>query len=292
MTTRYGIVAAGLAMGAVLSAQSPQFRSTTEAVTVDVSVRERTRVVATLQAEDFEVLDNGAPQKVLDVSYGKLPIDLTVALDVSFSVDGHGLAQMRTAIRQLMADLGPDDRLRLIAFNMRVSRVLDFTNDTSEIDRALRAFSAGGGTAIWDTAATLVAAAHPTDRRHLLVLFTDGLDSVSFTATDSLVALAQRMTTTISAVMPAQWELRSLPPLSAGGRLLQTLSAETGGSFIRMTSRGQDLGETFRRALDQFRSTYVLHFQPTNPTSGFHTLQVSVKGKSGYTVTARRGYFR
>jgi VWFA-related protein len=289
---RWAIVTVAAIAGASLSAQVPQFRSTTEAVTVDVSVRDRTRVVPNLAAEDFEVLDNGVAQKVLDVSFGKLPIDVTVALDVSLSVDGQRLNQMRTGIRQLMVDLGPEDRLRLVAFNMRVSRVLDFTNDVAAADRALQDFSAGGGTAIWDTAATLIAAAHPEDRRHLLVLFTDGTDSVSFTATDSLVALAQRMTTTISSVVPTTIQLTVRTPLPAGGRLLETLATETGGSFVRMTSPRQDLGETFRRALDQFRSTYVLHFRPEKAGPGFHTLQVSVRGKSKYTVTARRGYFR
>jgi VWFA-related protein len=292
MTPWCAIGVAALIASATVAAQVPQFRATTEAVTVDVSVRDRTRVVPNLAAEDFEVLDNGVVQKVLDVSFGKLPIDVTVALDVSLSVDGQRLDQMRRGIRQLMADLGPDDRLRLVAFNMRVTRVLDFTNDVVAADRALQDFSAGGGTAIWDTAATLIAAAHPPDRRHLLVLFTDGTDSVSFTATDSLVALAQRMSTTISSVVPTTIRLTVGTPLTAGGRLLQTLATETGGAFVRMTSPTQELGETFRQALEQFRSTYVLHFQPEHSGSGFRTLQVSVRGKPDYTVTARRGYFR
>src|SRR5688500_20172103 len=44
------------------------FRSGTDAVTVDVSVRDGARVVTGLRAADFEVLDNGVPQDVAAVS--------------------------------------------------------------------------------------------------------------------------------------------------------------------------------------------------------------------------------
>jgi hypothetical protein len=53
-----------------------------------------------------------------------------------------------------------------------------------------------------------------------------------------------------------------------------------------------DLTAAFRRAVDQFRSSYVLHFTPTGvERAGFHTLEVTIKGRPRLTVTARRGYF-
>jgi hypothetical protein len=52
-----------------------------------------------------------------------------------------------------------------------------------------------------------------------------------------------------------------------------------------------DLSGTFRRVLDDFRSTYVLYYTPrgVNP-GGYHSIEVRVKHE-GATVQARRGYW-
>lgn len=72
---------------------------------------------------------------------------------------------------------------------------------------------------------------------------------------------------------------------------LAALVRETGGGITWMTDNA-DLGHPLRRALDEFRSTYVLHFTPRGvDPGGFHTLQVSVKC-AGLMVKARRGHVR
>lgn len=303
---------AGLAAGLLLTQQAT-FRSGVDAVTVDVSVRRGTRVVTGLGAADFEVLDNGVPQQVTAVSYGKLPIDVTLALDTSFSVTGPLLDRLRAAVRQLMADLGPADRLRLIDFNMRVSRPIDFTSDPATIDAAIRAVSAGGGSSIRDALAVALVSASEPERRQLIVLFSDGADSTSITTPEALVDLAQRTNASVASVVPGSGT-GTTPQARTGLELLRTLASETGGTFIPMTttqttmSRGPvvagvprvsavtttrpaDLTATFRRVLEEFRSSYVLHFTPRGvETAGFHTLDVKVKGKGSLTIRARRGY--
>jgi len=297
---------------AVLLAQQATFRSGVDAVTVDVSVRKGTRVVTGLGIADFEVLDNGVPQQVTDVSYGKLPIDVTLALDTSFSVSGPLLERLRAAVRQLMRDMGPDDRLRLIDFNMRVSRPIDFTSDPATIDAAIRAVSAGGGSSIRDALSVALVSASEPERRQLIVLFSDGADSTSITTPEALIDLARRTNASVASVMPDAANTGA--QARQGIELMKTLAKETGGTFIPMTatqttmSRGPvvagvprvsavtttrpaDLTETFRRVVEEFRSSYVLHFTPRGvEAGGFHTLDVRVKGKGSLTIRARRGY--
>ena len=62
---------------------------------------------------------------------------MTVLLDVSASVTGSVLDELRRALKQLRADLGAQDRLRLMTFNMRVQRLVDFTDPAAKIDTAL-----------------------------------------------------------------------------------------------------------------------------------------------------------
>ena len=164
--------------------QVPTFRAEVNAVVVDVSVRDRSRrPVTNLRAADFHVTDNGVPQEVDNVSYGKLPIDVTVALDVSYSVTGSVLERLRRAVGQLMHDLGRQDRLKLMLFNMRVTRIVDFTSDADAVDRAIRTATAGGGTALLDAISVALVSASTPDRRQLIVFFTDGNDSSSVTST-------------------------------------------------------------------------------------------------------------
>ena len=184
--------------------QQPTFRSEVNAVVVDASVRDRSRrAVTNLRPADFVVTDNGVPQEVDNVSFGKLPIDVTVALDVSYSVTGAVLERLRRAVGQLMRDLRREDRLKLILFNMRVTRIVDFTTDPEVVDRAIRTATAGGGTALLDAISVALVSASAQERRQLIVFFTDGNDTTSVTAPGTLTTVAQRTRGTLTFVMPA-----------------------------------------------------------------------------------------
>ena len=120
-----GAVAAALFPATPSTAQQQEpaatFRSGADVVSVEASVRREKRPVTGLKLGDFQLLDNGVPQQISDVSYERLPIDVTVVLDVSASVTGAVLDQLRQSVRQLKTDLGPSDRLKLVAFNMRAA---------------------------------------------------------------------------------------------------------------------------------------------------------------------------
>jgi VWFA-related protein len=264
------------------------FRAGTDAVRVDVSVRDGARVVTGLAARDFMITDNGVAQDVADVSYGKLPIDVTIALDVSLSVTGPLLDNLRRAILQLLHDLGPDDRLKLTTFNMRITRVLDFSTDATAVEQAILTVRAGGGTSVWDAVAVSLVSPAPPDRRQLVVLFSDAIDTTSTLRPRVLDDIAQRTNTTLTAVVPAAVNQFGRSDGRARLNTLETLGKETGGSVIPV---GADLTATFRKALDDFRSSYVLHFIPHGvDRTGFHELDVKVKGHDKATIRARRGY--
>jgi VWFA-related protein len=270
--------------------QRPAFRATADVVRVDVSVRQGSRVVDGLTAKDFEVLDNGVPQQVSELSYGRLPIDVTVGLDVSFSVTGPLLQQLQRAVSQLMRDLRDGDRLKLMLFNMRVMRVIDFTTDEREVERAIRAVQAGGGTALFDAISAAFVSAPSSERRQLLMFFTDGMDSSSSTSPEALREVAQRTNATLAFLVSSAGARGPAPTAPAVSFLVQ-LAQETGGAAI-FTARTVDLSTPFRSILERFRSTYVLHYTPRGVDQpGFHTLEVRVK-RDKAIVTARRGYFR
>jgi VWFA-related protein len=291
-------ILAGVPMGAVQQQPSPTFRAGADAVAVEASVRRDKRPVTGLKAGDFELLDNGVPQQISDVSYERLPIDVTVVLDVSASVTGAVLDQLRQSVRQLKTDLGPNDRLKLVAFNMQVRRLADFEAPATAADTAFASLSGSGSSAIFDAVALQLASSTLEGRRHLIVLFTDGQDSSSITDPDTLFDVAKRTTATVDIVLASTAPERSnvspfsrapgRPPITVG-RMYDQLARETGG-WVVPTMPGESLASTFRRTLADFRASYVLYFTPQGvPASGAHTIDVRVK-QDGTDVRARRGY--
>ena len=77
---------------------------------------------------------------------------------------------------------------------------------------------------------------------------------------------------------------------SAAAGILGRIAQETGGETLGVDATGS-LGVTFRRALDNFRSSYVLFYSPAGvERGGFHTIAVTVS-RQNMVVQARRGYF-
>ena len=77
MTAHGSCLALGAAL--LLAQPAPQqeppqtFRSSADAVSVEASVRREKRPVTGLKLSDFELLDNGIPQEISDLSYERLP---------------------------------------------------------------------------------------------------------------------------------------------------------------------------------------------------------------------------
>ena len=297
-----GLAAAMLAEmpAGALSQQEPRatFRTGADVVAVEASVRRDKRPVTGLKTSDFELLDNGVPQQISDLNYERLPIDVTVVLDVSASVTGAVLDQLRLSVRQLKSDLGPRDRLKLVAFNMQVRRLADFEAPAAATDTAFASLSGRGSSAIFDAVAVQLASPAPEARRQLIVLFTDGKDSSSISDPDTLFDVARRTTATVDIVLASAAPERSnatpyarspgRPPITVG-RMYDQLARETGGLVVP-TAAGESLASTFRRTLTDFRASYVLYFTPQGVAlSGAHTIDVRVK-QDGTDVRARRGY--
>jgi len=300
------VVAALPAGRTVAQEQLPTFRSMANAVSVDVSVRDNKRKSVTgLRATDFEVSDNGVPQIVAEASYGRLPIDVTVALDVSYSVTGMMLDGLQRGVVTLMRDLGREDRLKLILFNSRVSRTVDFTADEKKVEAAIKTAVAGGGTALFDTISVALVSTTPRDRRQLVMVFTDGNDSTSTTQPATLTNVALRTRAAVAMVLPGGGPMvfsgpagsqqvfssiqMSLRPQPYAG-FFRSLASVTGGSVVN-TNAASNLSSVFRDILDEFRSAYVLLYDAKGvETTGYHALEVKVK-REGVSVFARRGYW-
>lgn len=266
----------------LLLGQTPVFRAGADAVTVGVSVRRSNRPVTGLTIGDFTLTDNGVVQSLTAMSYEKLPIDVTVLFDVSGSVTGAVMDQLRRSIVDLRRSMATEDRLRVWTFNMRIRQLLAFDAPPAAADAAFATLSAGGSSAVRDAVAVALVSGGSPDRRQLVVLFSDGKDSISLQTPQLLLDLARATTPTVSVVL-------ATPARTTSDRVYAELVAETGGTLVSLLPT-DTLGGSLRGALEQFRSSYVLSYAPTGVTTvGAHAIVVTV-AKPGLDVRARRGY--
>ena len=138
-----------------LSAQDQRsvFRSEADAVSVPVSVRTIEKAVAGLKASDFELKDNGVVQSIESFSVETLPIDVTLLLDLSRSVEGPRLDRLTYSVGETALLLHADDRFRVIGMQHVLREVFPFQPGGSKPNvESLKAYGghvalrrAGGG---------------------------------------------------------------------------------------------------------------------------------------------------
>lgn len=293
------------------------FRASVEVVSVTVSVSDNQGPVRGLSAQDFELTDNGVPQRIEVETIEALPIDLTLVLTVPGP--DHTLVQLARFVGTLRQAVRPEDRLRLIWVDDEVtSRLVDPEYDplrdpvpagwawTEATSSGFRIASqttakAGWGVALADGLAYALMSPVPPGRQHLVVAYTDGWDTASTLEMRDLPKLAARTDAVMHAVC---WSNPSAGPRSGGGLLttrpsvqdwvasfreLEATVHRTGGR-MHLTSNAFD---TVFTALSNFRASYVLRYTPAGTGSpGWHDIRVKLRRPGSYQLHARRGYER
>ena len=261
-------------------ATQPTFSTRVDGIRVDVLVTDSSRrPMRGLTAADFAIRDNGVPQDVDVVSFGETSLNVGLAFDLSESVAGEPLERLRAASRALIAELLPADRVALVTFDNVVSLRCTLVSSRECAIDALAAATPDGETALVDGVFAGMMAGESDAGRSLLMVFSDGLDTASYLHAERLLDMGRRSDVVV------------YPIASKGARpeFLDELAELTGGR-LHEAGRDDDLSETFRAILDEFRYRYLVTYTPKNvPKDGWHKLEVRVN-RSGARVKARPGY--
>ena len=275
-------LATGLALlcSASVIAMQPTFSSRIEGVRIDVLVTDASRrPMRGLTAQDFTIRDNGVPQTVDVVSFGELSLNVGLTFDLSDSVAGTRHDQLRQASRELTRSLLPADQVSLITFNRVVSMPCPPSTIHECVGEALAGAAARGETALVDGVFAGMTIGEWDAGRSLQMVFSDGLDTMSFLDTNRVLDLGRRSDVVVYPIVT-----KGVKP-----EFLEELASLTGGRQYEV-ERNQELSSTFKEILDEFRFRYLLTYTPTNvPKGGWHKLEVRVN-KPGTRVRARPGY--
>ncbi len=251
--------------------------------------------VTGLVKDNFELLEDGASQtiSVFDKE-SALPLSIVMDIDTSLSTRKDLPLELTSARRFAHAILRPVDALCLYEFSETVDEIVPFTPDLKAIDRGIDHVHYGSATALYDA---IYLGAQAVDRRQgrkVMVIITDGGDTVSRVDYKDAVRAAQEAEVIVYSIIVVPIEASAGRDLGGEHALIQ-ISEDTGGKYFYATSIPQ-LDEAFRKISDELRTQYLLAYYPSQHSSGsnFRRIEVKVTGTSAGAALAahhRTGYY-
>jgi VWFA-related protein len=273
-----GVASVG-ALGVAATAQVPHFPVNVDVVRVSVLVKGRDGPLPDLAAADFELRDNGVPQRIEAISSEHLPLSLVLAFDVSGSVRGPALAALKGAAHAMVDRLEPGDRAGLLTFATDLRLAPPLGADRPAVRVAIDGLEAEGGTSLVDGTFAAMAVGDATPGRVVAVVFTDGKETVSWLPANEVLDAAGGSDVVVYGVEVG----------ATRSAFLDRVAETTGGRLLHVPEH-RALGRAFTEILNEFRSRYLLRYTPRGvQRSGWHTLSLRLKGKPA-TILARKGY--
>jgi Ca-activated chloride channel homolog len=285
-------------LAAIAAAQQPPdpvFRVDVQLVRLLATVKDvNGQPVGGLERKDLEVFDNGVKQEIaLFERHTAQPLSVAILLDISGSTAGEMKYQTDAVtrfVRALFGEGNPDDTAALYTFNWEVSRTVDYTRSAGQFAERMKRLRAEAGTSLYD--AILLASEDIADRegRHVLVVVTDGGDTVSATNYARAMRAAHRADAVLYPILTVP--IKSDAGRNVGGEnALTTMSVSTGGKLFAPGINGID--QAFADILRDLRTQYLIGYYPKNvplTKDPFHKLTVRTL-RPELRVVTRTGYY-
>ena len=224
-----------------------------------------------------------------------LPLSIALAIDTSLSTRQDLPLEQASAKRFVHEILRPVDALSVYAFSEYVNEATrGYTSDLKRIDESINHIRVGAATALYDAIYLASRALDPRKGRKVLVLITDGGDTVSKVDYKQAVRAAEEAEALVYSIIVVPIESSAGREIGGEHALIQ-LSEDTGGKYYYATSVSQ-LDEAFRKISDELRTQYLLAYYPSQSASfsEFRRIAVKVTGvpeSAAYRVRHRAGYY-
>ena len=282
--------------GTALWAQDTKFSSNVSLVRVVTTVRtQEGQIVGTLNKDEFEVYDNGVKQQVSVFEHQtEQALSVVLMVDTSGSTAKELKYEADSASRFYHALLGEGnaaDNAALYTFNWEVREQQPFTRDLKALDNRLKLLHGEAGTAMYDAVYLGAQRLEARSGRKVIVVITDGGDTVSKVSVHKALEAAQLADAVIYAIV--------VKPITndagrnmGGEHALEFMARGTGGRTFQPTV-GPELDKAFNAIITELRTQYVLGYYPKDiplTKERFHKLEVRVL-RPDLRVSARNGYY-
>jgi VWFA-related protein len=276
-------------------------------VPIPVSVLdERGRAIATLRLQDFELKIDGQPAEIADISHSEMPIRLAMLFDNSSSENISRDFEKDAAQRFFKRVIRPDrDQACLYSVTDYARREQPLTSDVGLLVRAIQDFPApAGATAILDSIVEAADYLRRTDGRRVMIIVSDVEDTYSDPRTTlaAVVKSLQLANVEVFIVNTKEFENYKLTGMRGGNANIQALDAtrrmqeitrQTGGAVYSPINE-REMQDAFDQISAELSQQYVLSYYPEDAPDDkgkFREITLSVKGKPGYQVRTRKGYY-
>ena len=271
-----------------------KFRSSLDLVSVAVVVRGPDgRIVKGLRPTDFEILDSGAKQPIVQFQYDEEnSARLALLVDSSGSmVVGAKRERSRIATELLVAGFREGDAASVFSFDSRLRRLTPFTRNPEILTAAVTSVDPFGATGLYDAIVnTIDTVIGEAPRARALLLLTDGIDthSVKSPADAASAAAALDIPLYVLSVGKDLSDDKSMPSAEQAANVtLNDLASRTGGLAVEAGTVAE-LSIVTRTILNELRHQYVLAFAASD-MKGWHELTVRVR-KGRVQARSRNGY--
>jgi len=279
---------------ALFAQDGPTFRVDVKLVNIFVNVTDRNgAIVGGLTRDDFAIAEDNRPQVIAVFErQSELALNITLAVDTSASVYKDRQIEQEAAKHFAHAIMREQDQMRVMEFSTYVTEITPFTNKVVQIDHGIDRMRGEGGTALYDTIYLASDGLGPKQGRKVLVLVSDGGDTVKGTTYPQALEQALRNEVMIYSII-------DVPIAASAGRdlggehALVTLAEQTGGKSFYASDGGLD--KAFARVSDDLRTQYLIGYYPHHQEPGlkFHRLLVTVPraAKEDFNIRYRTGYY-
>ena len=251
--------------------------------------------VGGLEKQHFQLKEDGKEQKIAIFSReSELPLSIVLALDTSLSTRKDLPLEQESAHKFAHAILRPQDGMALYQFAEEVRELVPFTSDLRRIDSGVDRLRNGSATALYDAVYLASQALGKRQGRKVMVVITDGGDTISQVDYKEALRAAQESEAIIYSIIIVPIEA-SAGRDTGGEHALIQISSDTGGKYYYATSLAQ-LDDAFRKISDELRTQYLLAYYPAQrfSDSEFRRIQVELTSPPAggpYSARHRAGYY-
>jgi Ca-activated chloride channel family protein len=283
---------ARVAVSLILAGIQITFRAGVDLTTFAVTVTGRSgEVVTGLTAEDFEVVEEGAPQAIAYFAAGdaeaRPPLHLGIMLDASGSMQSDMTLAQGAAIKFL--NLLPEaEDITLVDFDTQVRITRYGQRDFPRLVERIRQRKPAGWTALYDALGTYLDGADGQEGRKILVMYTDGGDTRSALRLGETLTLLKASQVTVYAIGLMQRAGSARMKLQM---TLRQIAGTTGGEAF-FPGGMADVAEAYAKVVAEIGGQYHLGYVSTDPTAdgAWRAVEIRVT-RPGLRVRTRQGYF-
>lgn len=252
----------------------------------------RGRAITDLKADDFELKIDGELKPIGDVSRAETPVNIAFLFDNSASLSAAREFEKQAAVRFFQSVVRPIDRAAVYSISTTPTLSQGLTNDVNRLVRTIQNFGKpDGATALFDALSQAADYMRPVAGRKVLVLVSDGTDTVSDVSFEDAINRALLAECQVYVVQTRQVEDPSLHDTVSEQRMYK-LSEQTGGAVFIPQSI-EDLDAVFSQISLDLSQQYLLSYSPQDERRDkfFRFISLRVKTRQNMRVRARKGFY-